>query len=216
MNEWINRAKQRMKELKLTHQEVADHLGVVRASVTHYLSGRREPSLNQLIEWATLLKTTPSWLQFGIDNPAAALKDSNFNPTPPTSSYLPVISWPDASRWEQLADKHQKSKDTKWIPYAGNTINNAFALQIQGDSMEALHGISFIENSYIIVAPHRIAKHEDFVIVQLKNKETTLLRQLILEGKKQILKPLNPRYSMIEMKRSIAIYGVVCQAFQTF
>jgi SOS-response transcriptional repressor LexA len=214
MNAWTNRAKQRMKELKLTHQDIADRLEVSRASITHYLSGRREPSLNQLIEWSAILKTSPAWLQFGVETSQVDLpNDKNIKPAAPLAVHLPVISWLDASQWEQLKEDYRPSNETEWIPYAGSPIEGAFALKIRGDSMQALYGVSFIENSYIIVAPHRMAQHEDFVLICLKNEEEALLRQLILEGKKQFFKPLNPRYPIIEMKAGIRLCGVVCQAF---
>jgi SOS-response transcriptional repressor LexA len=217
MNTWTIRAKRRMKELKITHLEMSQHLGISRPSITHYLSGRREPSLKQLIEWAAILKTAPEWLQFGVETPGTTtLQGTNFKPAPPVSSYLPVISWAQAIQWKTLAKKYQPSKQAEWIPYAGDPIPDAFALQVRGDSMEALSGTSFPEHSFIIVAPQRIAQHEDFVIVRIKNEEEAILRQFIIEGKQQLLKALNPRYPIIEMKGGITLCGVVCQTLQRF
>jgi SOS-response transcriptional repressor LexA len=217
MNTWITRAKQRMKALKITHLELSKHLGVSRAAVTHYLNGNREPSLNQLIEWAAILKTAPEWLQFGVEAPSTTtLQGTHFKPAPPTSLYLPVISWAQAGQWKKLAKNYQPDKNAAWIPYAGDPIEEAFALQIRGDGMEALNGISFVEQSFIIVAPHRMVHPEDFVLIRIKNEEEVILRQLVVGGKQRLLKPLNPRYPMIEMKAGITLCGVVCQTLQKF
>jgi SOS-response transcriptional repressor LexA len=216
MNIWTTRARQRMKELKITHKVVAECLRVSRASVTHFLSGRREPSLDQLVELATILKTTPAWLQFGIDAPGNFDSNaSNVKPIAPLSSYLPVIPWSDAGQWQKLAKDYQ-STESEWIPYAGDPIPDAFALRIKGDSMAALQGTSFIENTYVIVAPHRVPKDQDFVVVQLKNTKEALLRQLAFEGNQRLLKPLNPRYLVMKMKAGVTICGVVCQSLQKF
>jgi SOS-response transcriptional repressor LexA len=216
MNTWTDRAKQRIRDLNILHREIAESLRVSRASVTHYLSGRREPSLDQLIELATLLKTTPSWLQFGIDSPSdLCSNDSNVKPVVPMSSYVPVITWSDASQWKKIAKDYQP-QEAEWIPYAGHPIPDAFALRIKGDSMEALQGTSFVENTYVIIAPHRVPKDQDFVITQLKNAEEAILRQLTFEGEQRFLKPLNPRYLVTKMKAGVKICGVVCQSLQKF
>lgn len=75
MNTWASRIRERMSELQLTQEELANKLGVTRGAITHYLSGRRVPPLRQFHKLAAVLKTDPAWLQFGAPTaPNTAIK----------------------------------------------------------------------------------------------------------------------------------------------
>jgi phage repressor protein C with HTH and peptisase S24 domain len=45
MKTWYELAKARMKERRITQETLAEHMGVSQGGVAHWLSGRREPSL---------------------------------------------------------------------------------------------------------------------------------------------------------------------------
>ena len=63
--DWRDRAKAVMAEHDLTQQDIADTLGVTRGAVGHYLVGRRDPSINQIIELAACLDVSVGWLLAG-------------------------------------------------------------------------------------------------------------------------------------------------------
>ena len=69
---WRDRVKDRLKVLGMTQEALARKIGVTRSAITHYLAGRRVPSLNQFEKLAEVLKANPSWLQFGssLETPA--------------------------------------------------------------------------------------------------------------------------------------------------
>lgn len=60
---WYERAKRRMKALKVSQDDLKTPLGVkTRGAVSHYLTGRNDPSPDQLLVMARALKTTVSGL----------------------------------------------------------------------------------------------------------------------------------------------------------
>lgn len=92
----------------------------------------------------------------------------------------------------------------------------AFALRVYGDSMESSSGVSFPDGSVIIADPDQIATNGSFVVVSIhQNKEATL-KQLVSDGNKRYIKPLNPRYPIIECTVNTIIYGIVKQMIINF
>ncbi|MBD2804094.1 helix-turn-helix domain-containing protein [Xenorhabdus szentirmaii] len=47
---WFDMAKSQMKVVGITYDKLAEHLGVTRGAVGHWLNGRREPALNEIAE----------------------------------------------------------------------------------------------------------------------------------------------------------------------
>ncbi|MEQ1977707.1 helix-turn-helix domain-containing protein [Xenorhabdus sp. SGI240] len=45
---WFDMAKDQMKVLGITYDKLAEHLGITRGAVGHWLNGRREPSLKEI------------------------------------------------------------------------------------------------------------------------------------------------------------------------
>ncbi|MDE1492939.1 helix-turn-helix domain-containing protein [Xenorhabdus bovienii] len=45
---WFDMAKDQMKVVGITYDKLAEHLGVTRGAVGHWLNGRREPSLKEI------------------------------------------------------------------------------------------------------------------------------------------------------------------------
>lgn len=66
MEKWFDRVRALMRERKVTQEDLKEPLGVgTRGAVGHYLSGRREPSLEQLEALAAYLKTDLGWMISG-------------------------------------------------------------------------------------------------------------------------------------------------------
>lgn len=70
MEPWLTRMKQRLDELKLRQEDLAQRIGITRSAVCHYLSGRRVPALKQMEKIAVALECEPVWLQYGITKDA--------------------------------------------------------------------------------------------------------------------------------------------------
>lgn len=63
---WYERAKGLMTDRKLTQEDLIPVLKVTRGGVGHYLSGRREPDIEQLIALAKLLGCSLDYLLTGV------------------------------------------------------------------------------------------------------------------------------------------------------
>ncbi len=63
---WMDRARSQMQHLSIPQEKLAIDLGCTRGAVGHYLSGRRNPTLEQLNKIAQLLKVNPAWLLYGL------------------------------------------------------------------------------------------------------------------------------------------------------
>lgn len=55
---WYIKARRRAKDLGLSYQAMADRLGVKKATVGHWMTGRHYPSLTRLEEIAAMLETS--------------------------------------------------------------------------------------------------------------------------------------------------------------
>jgi len=66
--EWYDRAKGRMADLGLNQADLESVLGVSRAGVSHYLTGRRDPSPKQLIDLARRLDVSLDTLLIGSED----------------------------------------------------------------------------------------------------------------------------------------------------
>lgn len=60
-----HRLQEAMHDRGVTHEAVAEHVGVSRPAVTHWTAGRREPSTATLRQLAEFLGVDAGWLLFG-------------------------------------------------------------------------------------------------------------------------------------------------------
>ena len=199
------RLKKRAKELGLSDAEVARRAGIEQRTYANYALGKRFPKPQQLAEIAKVLGITPNDI-LGFT--------PNVEPGPDVH-YLPLISWVQAGEWTEIAD-HQPGDYEALIPVTRRYSNRAFALRIAGDSMQAPDGDSFPEGSIISVEPLQEARNGSYVVVRNGHSEEATFKQLIIDGSRRYLKPLNPRYPIIEITEEIIICGVVRQLVMEF
>jgi SOS-response transcriptional repressor LexA len=81
----------------------------------------------------------------------------------------------------------------------------AFSLRVEGDSMEP----EFPQGCVIFVEPETQALNGDYVVVTLDGTNQATFKQLVLDGARRYLKPLNTRYPVIPIDREARICGVV-------
>ncbi|OGT63254.1 MAG: hypothetical protein A3E85_06080 [Gammaproteobacteria bacterium RIFCSPHIGHO2_12_FULL_45_12] len=210
MSTWANRIRLRIKELGLTQEELAAKLGITRGAVTHYLACRRVPPLAQFHKIATVLKTTPAWLQFGVSpSDTKAATPSNNTKVDKVYNRVPIISW------EQAAKNHDgrtiiEAKNSEHLPHFYTDQAHWYALRVKGDAMTTSSGDkSFHDGDIIIIDVERKPKHGDFVIAILPQTKELTFKQYVLDGGTQFLKPLNQQYPMIKIQDSNCIRGVI-------
>jgi SOS-response transcriptional repressor LexA len=80
-----------------------------------------------------------------------------------------------------------------------------YALRVLGDSMDP----EFPEGCVVIVDPGGAPRDRSFVIVEFAGD--VFFGQLIVEGERRHLKPLNPKYGSFELTPPYTIKGCVVQ-----
>lgn len=114
--------------------------------------------------------------------------------------------------WQEAADAHPKysfKNNKNFIVTQIQVSPNAFALQVEGDSMESTQGISFPNHSIIIVDPEYRITNNAYVIAKQNHSTQLVFKQYATDGNRRYLKPLNPRYPLIEINTHAIICGVI-------
>lgn len=126
-------------------------------------------------------------------------------------SQVPLITSEEVKKWHQIAYEYRPKSADYLIPTTANVSSFAFALRVQGDSMESATGISFPDNAVIVADPDQVATSGSFVVAAIGIDRGVTLKQLVIHGYKRYLKPLNVRYPILEFTQSTMIFGVVKQ-----
>lgn len=123
---------------------------------------------------------------------------------------LPAHSVPLRS-WEDLWHPPTDQKDGEFVMTTKTVGPRAIALRVHGDSMVGGSGerIGFPEGAFIIVDPDITPASGSFVVARAKHGQRATFKQLVEDGGTMYLKPLNPRYPLLELTDTGEILGVV-------
>jgi len=210
METFRQRFETALKQKGITQAEFARKMGTEPQNVNQWKTRGGIPR-DHFIKACNVLGVNPAWLSEGTNSITAPVKE-----TPNTyqvhSKPVPLISNVAAGNWKDIGDDYQPNDEKDWVLSTVSTGENAFALRIQGDSMEP----DIKDNEIVIVDPQRIATHNSIVIVIQNGNTEATCKQLIVEGGKRYLKPINPRYPIMEMQQDARICGVVVQSLKTW
>lgn len=115
---------------------------------------------------------------------------------------VPLISMIHAGELSDVLDIFHPGEAVVWVePRCSNPSDQAYALKVEGDSMESpIPGaMSIVEGSILVVDPNAAASANDYVIAKDLATQKANFRQLKTDGVRWYLKPLNPAYQMIEI-----------------
>lgn len=120
---------------------------------------------------------------------------------------FPLISWVQAGDWTDLAEQRPSAEADEWLPCATRCGPRTFVLRVQGRSMEP----RFTEGELIFVDPDAEARNGSFVVVRLDDDQQATFKQLVVEGNRRFLRPLNERWPdpIIEINGHATVCGVV-------
>lgn len=191
-----------MKDLGLKQDDLCYPLGVkTRGAVGNYLSGRRTPDHMQFFRLANFLGLTVEQMMGGSVTAAPRGK-------------VPLISWIQAGTWSSVGDAYELRDKGKWVYTTKAVGPTAFALRVVGDSMVNPGGVpTYPPGTIIIVDPGRRPENGSRIIAQIGDGSEATFKQLVIDAGRQYLKPMNPRYPMIDFPDKAEVIGVVVQSF---
>lgn len=131
---------------------------------------------------------------------------------------IQLISWDQADEWRRAEDPCPPGAENRTAKFFNRLGPRAVALRIQGDSMVNPEGApSFPEGAVIAADPDLAgrAAHRDLVVAKLNPRNKAVFRQLIIENGTRYLKPLNPRYQIVEVEESCTIIALVVATAET-
>lgn len=204
---WQSRIKERLKALGMTQDALAQKIGVTRSAITHYLTGRRVPSLRQFSKLAEVLEANPSWLQFGspLESPAQKVSRlmSSLHP-------VPILSWEEAANFRDLRALNL-ANIKEWVPNYFSQETNIYGLKIKGDAMISPNGQnkSYHEGDIIVVNHDGVATPGDYVVAKLLDTKELTFKQYVVDAGRRYLKPLNPQYPTIDITDRIQRLALV-------
>jgi len=202
------RLKQAREKTGLSQRGLAKRSGLSQQLISKLENGLVE-STTEVFRFAEVLGINPRWLATGKGGPQS---DFNVADGPSIKAYVPLISWVAAGNWREVVDPYPPGDGEALVPVTCRVGNNAYALRVQGDSMEPV----FPNGSIIIVDPAAESRHGSYVVVRLDHAEQATFKQLIMDGGARYLKPLNPRYPIMEIRESATVCGVVRQMVMDF
>lgn len=118
---------------------------------------------------------------------------------------IPLISWVRAGKGTEAVDLFSPGIAEEWIDVPKPLGRGCFALRVVGDSMEP----KFPEGCVIVCDPNVEAAHGKYVVARVGKDGAATFKQLVVDGGRKFLKPLNPRYQITELDQDARISGVV-------
>lgn len=214
--EMNDRIRQRRLQLDFTQHQLAKMLGVSRVSVTKWESGVVKPAGENLYQLAKVLSCSPEWILYGKGNDPK--DDTKLKPVTPSMVSVPVISSVQAGSWTDSYASARLSDVIRWCSTTVKVSEDAFALDVCGESMTNPAGYPSIpEGSTVIVEPHYGSLEElngKIVVAAVEGSSEATVKKMVVDGPHCYLMPLNPNFKPIQCDRSCRILGRVVQISQ--
>lgn len=182
---WYERARDLAAQQKISHEAIAERIGRGRSTVSGWLSGDREPKLDEISMLAKALGVTSRWLLFG--------EPEDFKPAPPISNKDEALV--------PIWNKDGQTNETVTVPGDVGLNNRAYLIEKDSGCEVAPAGTTVIVNAKI--AP--VSK--DFVAAKVQN-EISVFKYLEVAGKK-FLGVDDQRVPLIEIGAGVEMIGVV-------
>lgn len=209
---WYEIAKQRIDELGLNQEKLAEHLGVTKGAVSHWLNGRRNPTLQEIGEVFQYLGVKD--VTFNPDGTFSVGSISESKPELPQYAY-PLFTTVQAGQFAEVGTFTERDAQA-WVATTRKASNDAFWLEVSGHSMTAPQGVrpSFPEGMLILVDPAEDVEPGDFCVASVFGDTEVTFKKLTWDEGKAWLEPLNPnpRYQSIPCNETCRVVGKVVKA----
>ena len=115
----------------------------------------------------------------------------------PHNKEVPLISRVQAGAWQEASDPFEPGDADEWYICPTRHSDSTYALEVEGDSMTSPVGRSYPAGMIIFVDPEREAASGDRVVAKVNGDNEATFKQLVIDGERKYLKPLNPAYPVI-------------------
>lgn len=206
---WYDVAKSRMKDMGITQETLAEHLGITKGAVSHWLNARREPSIEDIAKILRLLGMKEFLVNAdGTISPTGSVSNvSHAGAYTPGTKY-PVLSKVQAGAWAEACEVYTLKDIDLWLESDAHIQGDAFWLEVEGDSMTAPAGLSIPEGTFVLFDTGREAANGNLVIAKLVDDNEATFKKLIIDGNQTYLKGLNPAWPLIPINGNCKIIGV--------
>lgn len=193
------RVKLAMEHAGLNQKQLASRVGMSASNLSELI--KQGHGSAKTVQIAKVAGVNPRWLATG----EGEMLDTD-DKAQISVGRVPLVSSVAAGMFTEAMDLMPAGFADEWIHSAAPIKEHTFALKVEGDSMEP----RFTEGMILIVEPDSEPRPGNFVIAKNGNNEATF-KQLMRDGGKLYLKPLNPRYPIHELGEA-SIVGVVIAA----
>lgn len=207
---WYDIAKQRIDALGLNQEKLAEHIGVTKGAISHWLNGRRNPTLQEI---GAIFKF------LGIKDPSFN-SDGTFTVNGPEESVqqsqqyeYPLFASVQAGTFSEVGSYTEKDAKA-WVATTRKASANAFWLEVKGHSMTAPQGVrpSFPEGMLILVDPAEDVEPGDFCVASINGDSEVTFKKYDRDAGVSYLVPLNPAYRVLDCDHTCRIIGKVVKA----
>lgn len=209
---WYDLAKSLMKSQGKSQEELAEHLGITKGAVSHWLNARREPGIEDIAKILRYLGKT----SFSVGGDGSVIDDtiagdvSYVGPYNPKAKY-PVISSVQAGAWCEAIEPYTMKDIDLWLESDAHIQGDAFWLLVEGDSMTAPAGLSIPEGTFVLFDTGREPINGSLVIAKLSDSNEATFKKLIMDGGQKYLKGLNPHWPLVPVNGNCRIIGVAVE-----
>ncbi|HKB60058.1 MAG TPA: S24 family peptidase [Gallionellaceae bacterium] len=194
------RIKARRKDLGLSQGKLGELAGLDQTVISKLERGDVQET-SRIAELASVLRCDALWLATG-----KAESGNVSNVAHSAANRVPLISFVAAGNWGDAVDNYAPGDAEAWVETTVPVKRHTYALRVEGDSMEP----RFPNGAILIVEPEAEAKNGSYVIVRQNGTDATF-KQLVHDGGRWYLKPVNPRYPIMELAEDAVLCGVVKQ-----
>lgn len=207
--EMKERIAQRMKDLGITQEALAERVGLSQVAIHKILKGGKT---RKIVLLSKALDCSPEWLETGTA-PYSKEGSADVVMLGESQNTMPLIGWVQAGDWCETPDQFAPGDAEEWMPRPKNAGPRAFALRVQNDSMTAQHPgqRSYPEGTIIYVDPDRPVDNGSRVVARAGGEYT--FKVYVEDAGRKLLKPINSQYPTVDITEDVHICGVVIGSY---
>ncbi|MFJ4153260.1 S24 family peptidase [Pseudomonas sp. NPDC089752] len=219
MDKWIALVRDRMEELDISQEQLAERVGVSQGSVGHWVNKRRQPKVDSMnrvfvelgmphyhvsLQLRVLGQVGEESARYEMDDADDAIDLMQYI----VCFRYPLLAWDRLGALE--TDEPVVYEQTEYLAQG-----KAFWLTVENDAMSTASGRSVPQGMRILVDPGLEAAPGRLVIARQPGK-SAILRELAEEGGQRYLKALNSSYPALVCEEGCEFLGVVVRVHGIF